>query len=328
MHDFKKLRQNEVHTRYWLKKRGWTEEQIDNWFFIEKNYVDTLTAITELNTRRKKGENVKDDLKELKENFFMTHGEDNRLMLPNMLSESVPSGLNEESNVTIHRRRIENMEPTGLPHHNINELGISEATAISTSAMVCLMDDMALLRRAMGNYFLDEARTKGFVEIAPPYLVNEGSMIGTGQYPKFKDDAYQTTDGLSLIPTGEVPLTNLFAHITYPNGKFSGTRKVCGLTPCYRKEAGASGKRDKGLIRNHQFDKVELVMIVDDFMIYPHINQILDLVEKILKDLNLDYRKIMLCGGDTGFSAMLTFDYEVFLYGSDRWLEVSSPYRS
>ena len=179
------------------------------------------------------------------------------------------------------------------------------------------------LQRALINFFLDEADTAGYEEIIPPHLVNEDSARGTGQLPDKEGQMYHATkDDLYLIPTAEVPITNMFRGDILAEKDFP--IKVTGYTPCFRREAGSYGAHVRGLNRVHQFDKVEIVRIEHPDRSYAALEDMLKHVEGLLEKLELPYRILRLCGGDLGFTSALTFDFEVYSAAQKRWLEVSS----
>jgi seryl-tRNA synthetase len=179
------------------------------------------------------------------------------------------------------------------------------------------------LQRALINFFLDEAEKAGYQEFIPPLVVNQESGIGTGQFPDKEGQMYHIgIDDLYLIPTAEVPLTNIYRDVVLPNEDFG--IKISGYTPCFRREAGSYGKDVRGLNRLHQFDKVEIVRVEHpDRSIAAH-EEMINHVKGLLQKLELPYRILRLCGGDTGFAAALTYDFEVYSAAQKKWLEVSS----
>ncbi len=212
-------------------------------------------------------------------------------------------------------------------HYQLGEdLGLmdfDQAAKMSGSRFVILKGGLARLERAIGQFMLDtQTGENGYVEIAPPILVRDQAMYGTGQLPKFGDDLFHTTDERWLIPTAEVPLTNLV------NGKVVDEAelpmRVTALTPCFRAEAGAAGRDTRGMIRQHQFSKVELVSIARPQDARAELDRMTDCAESILRKLNLPYRVMALSCGDMGFGARLTFDIEVWLPGQGAYREISS----
>ncbi|MDG2154071.1 MAG: serine--tRNA ligase [Crocinitomicaceae bacterium] len=181
----------------------------------------------------------------------------------------------------------------------------------------------AKLQRALISFFLDEASQAGYEEFSSPLMVNEESGIGTGQLPDKEGMMYYVGgDDLYLIPTAEVPLTNMYRDTLLPNDDFS--IKITGHTPCFRREAGSYGKDVRGLNRLHQFEKVEIVRIEKPENVESALKEMIDHVKSLLEKLGLQYRILKLCGGDTGFAASITYDFEVYSAGQDKWLEVSS----
>lgn len=181
----------------------------------------------------------------------------------------------------------------------------------------------ARLQRALINFFLDEARNAGYTEIMPPLLVNEESGFGTGQLPDKEGQMYHATlDNFYLIPTAEVPVTNIYRDVIVNPNDFP--IKNTAYTPCFRREAGSYGKDVRGLNRLHQFDKVEIVQIQHPDKSYETLQEMVDYVESLVQKLELPYRIIRLCGGDMSFASALTYDFEVFAAAQDKWLEISS----
>jgi seryl-tRNA synthetase len=247
--------------------------------------------------------------------------------IPNLPVESVPLGANEEFNqVEKTQGNIRNFAFTPREHFDIGAaLGLDFETAqkVSGARFAYLRGGVARLARALGQFMLDLHTTEfGYQEVAPPLLVRDEAFYGTGQLPKFADDSFQTTDGRWLIPTAEVSLTNIV------NGDIladtSLPLRFTALTPCFRSEAGAAGKDTRGLIRQHQFDKVELVSIARPEDSDAEHERMTSCAEAVLQRLELPYRRMLLCTGDMGFSAQKTFDLEVWLPGQARYREISS----
>jgi seryl-tRNA synthetase len=181
----------------------------------------------------------------------------------------------------------------------------------------------AKLQRGLIRMFLERAEQAGYEEYIPPHLVNADSGFGTGQLPDKEGQMYHSTaDDLYLIPTAEVPLTNIYRDVILAEAELPV--KLCGYTPCFRREAGSYGKDVRGLNRLHQFDKVEIVQLAHPEGSYDVLDAMVDHVKGLLSDLELPYRILRLCGGDMGFTSALTYDFEVWSGGQDRWLEVSS----
>ena len=248
--------------------------------------------------------------------------------LPNMLADEVPTGKNEEQNVvvrTIGKIRKFNFIPK--QHFEIGEylrqMDFKNAAKITGSRFVVLKNELAKMERALINFMVDHHTNNfGYTEFSTPYLVNERAMFGTGQLPKFGKDSFETKEGFRLIPTAEVPLINLFAdHII---DEHNLPIRVTAHTPCFRSEAGSAGKDTRGMLRQHQFHKVELVSIVKPEDSITELERITSIAESILQKLELPYRVMLLCSGDTGFSARKTYDIEVWLPGQNRYREISS----
>ncbi|MGI9362727.1 MAG: serine--tRNA ligase [Parasphingorhabdus sp.] len=247
--------------------------------------------------------------------------------LPNLPDADVPQGEDEDDNVELERwgtPRSFDFKP--CEHSDIGPpLGLDFETAANMSGarFAFLRGQMARLQRAIGQFMLDQQTMEnGFQECAPPLLVRDEAVFGTGQLPKFSDDLFQTTDGRWLIPTAEVSLTNSVREQILDEAQLP--MRLTALTPCFRSEAGAAGKDTKGLIRQHQFEKVEMVAIAHpDHSEAEHV-RMTEAAESILKALELPYRKMLLCTGDMGATARKTYDLEVWLPGQDAYREISS----
>jgi len=247
--------------------------------------------------------------------------------LPNLPDPAVPAGLDENDNVELDRRGKPNVfDFTPREHPDFAPalgLDFESAATISGARFSVLRRGMARLHRAIGQFMLDQqSEAHGYSEIAPPLLVRDEAAFGTGQLPKFRDDLFQTTDGRWLIPTAEVSLTNLVREQILDEAVLP--LRFVALTPCFRSEAGAAGRDTRGMIRQHQFDKVELVAIATPEQAEAEHEHMIDSAEAILELLGLPYRRMLLCAGDMGFSARKTFDLEVWLPGQARYREISS----
>ena len=248
--------------------------------------------------------------------------------LPNIPLDEVPDGESEDDNVEVRREgtpRAFDFEPK--EHWQLGEaLGMMDfeaAAKLSGSRFVVLKGDLARLQRALAQFMLDvQTREHGYEEVWPPLLVRDDALFGTGQLPKFAEDLFRTTDDRWLIPTAEVPLTNLVRESILPQDALP--QRYCALTPCFRSEAGAAGRDTRGMIRQHQFDKVELVSITTPEEGRAELDRKLACAEDILKRLGLPYRVMLLCAQDMGFSAQITFDLEVWLPGQGKYREISS----
>jgi seryl-tRNA synthetase len=249
------------------------------------------------------------------------------LEIPNPPHDSVPDGGGPDDNVvarTWGAPQVFDFDP--LPHYEIGErLGIFDferAAKISGSRFAVLRGDGARLQRALTTFMLDVAREHGYSEISPPYLVRREAMVGTAQLPKFEDEAYHVDDGLFLIPTAEVPVTNLYAGEILEAGQLPIAHVAC--TPCWRREAGAAGKDTRGYVRLHQFEKVEMVRFVTPESSLDALELLTGHAEHVLQLLGLHYRVLLMCTGDLGFAQWKKYDVEVWAPGLQQWLEVSS----
>ncbi|NPB07244.1 MAG: serine--tRNA ligase, partial [Aquificae bacterium] len=269
-------------------------------------------------------------IEELEEELRRLESELNELLLrlPNLPHESVPVGKDESDNREVRRWG----EPPSFPfkprpHWEIGErLGIIDfkrAAKISGSRFSVLKGAGARLERALVNFMLDLHAERGYEEVCPPHLVRPEALIGTGQLPKFEEELYKCErDGLYLIPTAEVPVTNLHREEILKEDELP--LYYAAYTPCYRREAGAHGQDVRGIIRQHQFDKVELVKIVKPEHSYEELERLVEDAEEVLRRLKLPYRVVELCTGDLGFSAAKTYDLEVWFPSQNRYREVSS----
>jgi seryl-tRNA synthetase len=255
------------------------------------------------------------------------------LGLPNMLHESVPDGRDESDNVELRRwgtPRVFEFKP--LDHVAIGEqlagtaMDFEAAGRISGARFVVLKGGLARLHRALIQYMLDlHTGEHGYTEIYAPYLVARSSLVGTGQLPKFEADLFKVTSGEAeffLIPTAEVPVTNLAREQILEEGTLP--RRYAAHTPCFRSEAGSYGKDTRGMIRQHQFEKVELVHMARPEESYAELEVLVGNAEKVLQGLGLPYRVVALCAGDVGFGSAKTYDIEVWLPGQDKYREISS----
>jgi len=249
--------------------------------------------------------------------------------IPNLPAESVPPGTSAEDNVEVRRwgtPRAFDFAPK--PHWELGEqlgiLNFEQAAKISGARFAVYWDAGARLERALANFMLDlQTGTHGYREVLPPYMVNEASLFGTGQLPKFKEDLFHCEGGDHwMIPTAEVPLTNLYRDDILEEKQLPIS--VTAWTPCFRAEAGAYGKDVRGLVRQHQFQKVELVKFVTPDQSYAEHERLTAHAEAVLHALELPYRVMNLCAGDLGFSAAKTYDLEVWLPGQNLYREISS----
>jgi seryl-tRNA synthetase len=248
--------------------------------------------------------------------------------IPNAPHASVPQGKTADDNVEVHIwGQMPNLGEQKKPHWELIEeydlIDFELGTKIAGAGFPVYKGQGARLQRALINFFLDEATKAGYREIQPPHLVNEASGYGTGQLPDKEGQMYHVgVDDLYLIPTAEVPLTNLYRDVILKEEQLPV--KMTGYTPCFRREAGSWGAHVRGLNRLHQFDKVEIVQLAHPDQSYTILEDMVEHVKGILQKLELHYRVIRLCGGDMGFTSALTYDFEAWSGAQERWLEVSS----
>ena len=251
--------------------------------------------------------------------------------LPNVPNELVPAGKNELDNVTVEEVGSKTtFAGEALPHWEITKkydlIDFETGVKVTGAGFPIYKGKGAKLQRALISFFLDEADKAGYEEFIPPLVVNEASGYGTGQLPDKEGQMYYVgEDDLYLIPTAEVPLTNIYRDVILPNENFS--IKLTGYTPCFRREAGSYGKDVRGLNRLHQFDKVEIVRIEHPSNTAKALDDMVEHVRGLLAKLGLHYRILRLCGGDTGFASAMTYDFEVYSAAQEKWLEVSSVSR-
>ncbi|RZJ36013.1 MAG: serine--tRNA ligase [Flavobacterium sp.] len=248
--------------------------------------------------------------------------------LPNLPADIVPEGKTPDDNLNVFQEgEIPKLHEGSMPHWDLVkkydlidfELGVK----ITGAGFPVYKGKGAKLQRALISYFLDKNTAAGYQEFQVPHLVNEASGYGTGQLPDKEGQMYHVgIDDLYLIPTAEVPVTNLFRDVILSESELPV--KCTGYTPCFRREAGSYGSHVRGLNRLHQFDKVEIVRIEHPQTSYQALDEMVEHVKEILRELQLPYRVLRLCGGDMGFTSALTYDFEVFSTAQDRWLEISS----
>jgi seryl-tRNA synthetase len=246
--------------------------------------------------------------------------------IPNLPAADVADGADEEANVEL-KRFGDIAAPDFEPREHFDfgpalGLDFETATVIAGSRFALLKGQVARLNRAIGQYMLDRQTEAGYTEVNPPLLVRDEAVFGTAQLPKFGEDLFRTTDGRWLIPTAEVSLTNIVREKILSEAELP--LRFTALTPCFRSEAGAAGRDTRGLIRQHQFEKVELVTIASPEASDEEHERMTRAAEAILEGLGLPYRRMLLCTGDMGFSARKTYDLEVWLPGQKRYREISS----
>ena len=344
MIDIKRLRDNFDDIKISLKKRGY---EIDKLLFdnLEDSRKKLQVNVENLQAERKKlsiefGElkSTGRDTSDLKKIINKINSEleskesdlqelllkiNNLLLdLPNIPDPSTPEGINENDNKIISEHGV--VKSTNkLDHLEIsNNIDTELAAKLAGSRFAVLKGDMVKLQRSLINFMIDCAIKNGYEEYYLPYMANTESLIGTGQLPKFEEDLFKTSEKLYLIPTAEVPLTNLFRD------EFISEKdlpiKVTSHTPCFRSEAGSYGRDTKGLIRQHQFEKIELVQITHPNESMKCLENLLSNACEILDKLELPYRVVELCTGDLGFSSSKTFDIEVWMPSQNKYREISS----
>jgi seryl-tRNA synthetase len=297
------------------EKKNISKSKDENLFKKSKEISNHLDVITE------KQKKIKNELDILLSN------------IPNIPHKDVPNGKNENDNVEISKSgKIPEFDFNPKTHYELGEklkmLDFDLATKTTGSRFVFVKNQLALLERALSNFMLDKHVTKnGYHEISPPLIASDNTMFGTGQLPKFENDQFEIKfeEGLDrkfLIPTAEVILTNIVKDKIVDLNDLP--MRFVASTPCFRKEAGSYGKDTKGMIRQHQFYKVELVSIVEKDKCLDELERMTDCATGILDDLNLPYRKMILCSGDMGFSAEKTYDIEVWLPSENKYREISS----
>jgi len=286
--------------------------------------------IKEANQAKARTSVLKDGIKESDDEFAKIDSKifELQVLLPNMPSEIVPAGKTSEENVVVKKcGDIPDLSKSKLPHWELTskydiidfELGVK----ITGAGFPVYKGQGARLQRSLINFFLDQARDAGYLEIEPPYMVNEDSGFGTGQLPDKEGQMYYTPeDKFYLIPTAEVPVTNIYRDVVLDEKDLP--IKNTAYSACFRREAGSYGKDVRGLNRLHQFNKVELVQIVKPEGSYKVLDEMVAYVESLVKKLELPYRIVRLCGGDLSFTSALTYDFEVFSAAQEKWLEVSS----
>ena len=250
------------------------------------------------------------------------------VLLPNIPCDLVPEGRTAEDNVVVKTGNdIPDLGENTLPHWELAKkydiIDFDLGVKITGAGFPVYKGKGARLQRALINYFLDVNTAEGYLEVEPPVVVNEASGFGTGQLPDKEGQMYHATaDNFYLVPTAEVPVTNIFRDVILANNEFPV--KVTAYTPCFRREAGSYGKDVRGLNRLHQFDKVEIVRVERPEDSYAALDQMVAHVENLVKSLGLPYRILRLCGGDMSFTSAITYDFEVYSAAQGRWLEISS----
>ncbi len=344
MLDIKYLRQNAESIKQALLIKGF-ELDINTFNSLENNRKSLQVEVESLQAERKelssafgqakaKGEDVDELSKKIEINSNLLKEKEDELKpilvnleqflleIPNLPDPSTPEGSSDIDNKII-RNWGDINKKKGLDHLEItSEIDTELAAILAGSRFSVLSGKIAKLHRALIQFMLDEADENGYEEYYVPFITNKDSLTGTGQLPKFEEDLFKLTDGRYLISTAEIPLTNLFNKKTIDLNDIP--IKVTAHTPCFRSEAGSYGKDTRGLIRQHQFEKVELVQVVHPEQSENALEELLLNAETILQKLNLPYQVVQLCGGDLGFSSSMTFDIEVWLPSQEKYREISS----
>ena len=316
--------------------RKTTQSQLDTSLSEVNKYSKEIGSLmkagqkSEAESLKERVATVKESNKDLETTLSNAENEirDILLQIPNIPNDIVPDGRTAEDNVTVKTGgEIKKLSEGALPHWDLCDkydiIDFKLGVKITGAGFPVYKGKGARLQRALINFFMDRARDAGYLEIQPPYVVNESSGYGTGQLPDKEGQMYQIPlDGLYMIPTAEVPVTNIFRDTIVEESELP----ICmtAYSACFRREAGSYGKDVRGLNRLHQFDKVEIVRI--DKPEHSHIShqEMVDHVESLVTDLGLPWRILRLCAGDMGFTSTLTYDFEVYSIAQDRWLEVSS----
>lgn len=320
------------------EERRQTQTELDN-TLAESNalskeigmlYKSGKTA--EANAIKDKTAQLKEDSKALSEKLISTSENLDELLykIPNVPNEVVPTGSSEEDNEEVFREGdIPELSKNALPHWDLAKkydiIDFELGNKITGAGFPVYKGKGAKLQRALINYFLDKNTAAGYNEMQVPHLVNEASAFGTGQLPDKEGQMYHVNgngDNFFLIPTAEVPATNLFRGDLLTENELP--KAITAYTPCFRREAGSYGAHVRGLNRLHQFDKVEILRVEHPDRSYEALNEMVEHVKNILRELKLPYRVLRLCGGDLGFTSALTFDFEVYSTAQERWLEISS----
>ena len=346
MHNLKEIRENLEHFKISLSHRN-SEVDYDQILDLDKKNRQLIQEkekfeMEKKNISKSKDESLFEKSKEIskqienlsKEQKIIKNELDNLLSsIPNLPLDEVPVGKDENDNIEVTKSgEIKDFKFKPLSHYELGEklnmLDFDLATKTTGSRFVFVKDKLAALERAISNFMIDtHIQKNGYTEISPPLMATDETMFGTGQLPKFENDQFEIkfddkNDRKFLIPTAEVILTNMVKNQIIDKKKLP--MRLVASTPCFRKEAGSYGKDTKGMIRQHQFYKVELVSIVENNQCMQELERMTECATKILDDLKLPYRKIILCTGDMGFGAEKTYDLEVWLPSENKYREISS----
>lgn len=313
-----------------------TQTRLDEVLFLSNKMAKEIGQLfkegkkDEANAAKEKTGQLKAESKELSEHLAQLENQLSEKLyeIPNVPNEMVPAGHSETDNEIIKTTdSLPKLDSAALPHWDLIDqydlIDFELGNKITGAGFPVYKGKGARLVRGMINYFLDVALEAGYNEIQPPVVINEESGLGTGQLPDKEGQMYHLSDSnLYLIPTAEVPITNLYRDTIVPEKELP--LKLCGYTPCFRREAGSWGSHVRGLNRLHQFDKVEIVQIVPPELSYEVLDEMVAHVESLVASLGLPYRILRLCAGDLGFTSALTYDFEVYSAAQEKWLEVSS----
>jgi seryl-tRNA synthetase len=352
MHDIKAIRENPSEFDVGLARRGLAPLSA-GLIALDQQKREHIQKLQDAQSRRNalskevgeamkagdkpRAETLKAEVTSLKD--FVTSGEeverqlnqavaDALSVIPNIPLEDVPVGVDETGNIEVRRWGTAPKFPYEARQHFeigewLKQMDFEIAAKLSGARFVVLRGQLAKLERALAMFMLDhQTGTNGYTEHAVPFMVNDASMFGTGQLPKFSDDLFKTTDGRWLIPTAEVSLTNLMRDVTVNETDLP--LRMTAYTPCFRAEAGSAGRDTRGMIRQHQFSKVELVSITTPEQSRDELERMTGCAESILQGLGIHYRVMQLCTGDMGFGARMTYDLEVWLPGQNAFREISS----
>ena len=318
------------------KLRRETQQKLDKQLQEGKKKAAQIGALMK-EGNKEEANKIKESVAELKEESKLLEHELTELeqkltdllrTIPNIPNDDVPEGKDAADNVVVKEGgEIPNLPENALCHGDLckkfNLIDFDLGVKITGAGFPIYIGKMARLQRALEAFFLEEARKSGYLEVQPPYVVNEASGYGTGQLPDKEGQMYHCNlDNLYLIPTAEVPVTNIFRDVILDEKDLPIKR--CAYSACFRREAGSYGKDVRGLNRLHQFDKVEIVRIDKPSHSYESLNEMLDHVEGLLKKLELPYHILRLCGGDMSFTSSICYDFEVWSAAQKKWLEVSS----
>ncbi len=352
MLDRELIRQQPDAVRAGIDRKGLDSSLVDRFLAVDTEYrrvrTETGDAQAEANRvsksigalmaqgKREEAEAAKTQAADLKRRVTENEGRERELEaslrdieldFPNLPHATVPNGRDESENVTIRTwDEPPKFEAEPAAHWDLAErhrlLDLPRGAKVTGSGFVVYTGVGARLQRALFTYMLDHQTQRGYHEVFPPYLVNRASLIGTGNLPKFEEDLYKTTDDLYLIPTAEVPVTNLYRDEILDADQL--TMKMAAYSACFRREAGAAGKDTRGLLRIHQFDKIELVKYTRPEDSYEELESLILDAESVLQALGLHYRVIELCAGDLGAKGCKCYDLEVWAPGIGKYLEISS----